>query len=91
MVNISALNEVASAGWTNMIARGINDSGQIVGEGFMNGVYQGFLLSGADDRGFFQSYVEVPLPIPEPETYAMLLAGLGLLGFMAHRRKESAV
>ena len=29
--------------------------------------------------------------IPEPETYAMLLAGLGLLGFMARRRKESNV
>jgi hypothetical protein len=28
-------------------------------------------------------------PIPEPETYAMLLAGLGLLGFMA-RRKNNA-
>lgn len=25
--------------------------------------------------------------IPEPETYAMLLAGLGLLGFAARRRK----
>lgn len=25
-------------------------------------------------------------PIPEPETYAMLLAGLGLLGFMARRK-----
>ncbi|MBL8500478.1 MAG: FxDxF family PEP-CTERM protein [Nitrosomonas sp.] len=30
-------------------------------------------------------------PVPEPETYAMLLAGLGLLGFMARRRKESAM
>lgn len=30
-------------------------------------------------------------PVPEPEAYAMLLAGLGLLGFMARRRKESAV
>ncbi len=27
-------------------------------------------------------------PIPEPETYAMLLTGLGLLGFVAHRRKR---
>lgn len=26
-------------------------------------------------------------PVPEPETYAMLLAGLGLLGFVAHRRR----
>ena len=32
-----------------------------------------------------------PPPVPEPETYVMLLAGLGLLGFMARRRKESAV
>lgn len=29
-------------------------------------------------------------PIPEPETYAMLLAGLGLLGFVARRRKAMA-
>ena len=27
--------------------------------------------------------------IPEPETYAMMLAGLGLLGFIARRRKQS--
>jgi hypothetical protein len=28
--------------------------------------------------------------IPEPESYAMLLAGLGLLGFVARRRKQKA-
>lgn len=28
-------------------------------------------------------------PIPEPETYAMMLAGLGLLGFMARRKKST--
>ncbi|MDP2822298.1 MAG: PEP-CTERM sorting domain-containing protein [Sulfuritalea sp.] len=32
--------------------------------------------------GFFAS-----APIPEPETYAMLLAGLGLLGLIARRRR----
>ena len=29
-------------------------------------------------------------PVPEPETYAMLLAGLGLLGFIGRRRKLKA-
>lgn len=27
-------------------------------------------------------------PIPEPETYAMLLAGLGLIGAMARRKQR---
>lgn len=27
--------------------------------------------------------------VPEPETYAMLLAGLGLIGFSARRRKAN--
>ncbi|GJI95452.1 hypothetical protein RugamoR57_21700 [Duganella caerulea] len=36
-----------------------------------------------DVRGFIT-------PVPEPETYAMLLAGLGVVGFMARRRKQAA-
>jgi hypothetical protein len=29
-------------------------------------------------------------PVPEPETYGMMLAGLGVLGFLARRRKAAA-
>jgi hypothetical protein len=28
-------------------------------------------------------------PVPEPETYAMMLAGLGLMGFVTRRRKSN--
>lgn len=31
----------------------------------------------------------VTTPIPEPEAYAMMLAGLGLLGFMTRRKKPA--
>jgi hypothetical protein len=35
--------------------------------------------------------VNATAPIPEPETYAMMLAGLGLLGVVARRRKQKSV
>ena len=41
----------------------------------------------------FTSGVDIPVaavPVPEPETYVMLLGGLGCLGFVARRRTKSA-
>ncbi len=38
-------------------------------------------------NGNFHLSEFVVSPVPEPETYTMLLAGLGLLGFLVHRRK----
>ncbi|GJI94559.1 hypothetical protein RugamoR57_12770 [Duganella caerulea] len=34
------------------------------------------------------TYTYTAAPVPEPETYAMLLAGLGLMGVVARRRKS---
>lgn len=41
-----------------------------------------------DNRGGVSLNVSA---VPEPETYAMLLAGLGMLGFTTRRRKNRAV
>ncbi|WP_229413379.1 PEP-CTERM sorting domain-containing protein [Massilia violaceinigra] len=39
-------------------------------------------------RDLSKTAFDVPTtPVPEPENYAMLLAGLGLIGFMSRRRK----
>lgn len=43
---------------------------------------------GSDDCS--AKYTPIITAIPEPETYVMLLAGLGLLGFMARRRMNNA-
>ena len=39
------------------------------------------------DGGYSAKYTPIVTAVPEPETYAMLLAGLGLIGFSARRRK----
>jgi hypothetical protein len=36
--------------------------------------------------GASESFVNIPTPVPEPETYVMLLAGLGLVGWAVRRR-----
>ena len=33
---------------------------------------------------------DVTTPVPEPETYALVLAGLGAVGFTARRRRKAA-
>lgn len=41
-------------------------------------------------RGYAQDVV-VFTAVPEPETYAMMLVGLGLLGFSARRKRQQAI
>jgi hypothetical protein len=55
--------------------------------------YVGFEdLFGGGDRDYNDhqfSFTNVSNPVPEPETYALMLAGLGLMGFVARRRKAA--
>ena len=46
-------------------------------------------VDGAIDDRIWNGNIHYSLSaVPEPETYAMMLAGLGLLGFAARRRKQ---
>ena len=53
--------------------------GSHVGAGYAN----------AAGRGASYGITSVTAPIPEPEIYAMMLAGLGLMGFVARRRRRN--
>jgi hypothetical protein len=43
----------------------------------------------SDQAASFGGAVAMAAPVPEPETYGMMLAGLGVLGFLARRRKST--
>lgn len=55
----------------------------------LNGVGDYFIhIAGvATGAGTYNGTVSLVSPVPEPETYGMLLAGLGMIGFVARRRK----
>lgn len=40
--------------------------------------------------GSYAGVLNIANPVPEPETYAMFLAGLGLMGFTARRKSKQA-
>jgi probable HAF family extracellular repeat protein len=63
------------AGWILLDAAGINDNGWITGTAYnaMTDQMRGYLLSMSS--------------MPEPETYALMLAGLGVLANVVRRRK----
>jgi hypothetical protein len=45
MRDLNGLLDTSGAGWHLHIADGINNSGQIVGKGILNGSWHGFLLT----------------------------------------------
>ncbi len=70
LVDLNSLLPPGS-GWVLGQATGINDSGQIVGEGIINGQTHGFLLSPSAQPS-----------VPEPGTLALLVTAFsGLLAY----------
>ncbi|MBL8501479.1 MAG: PEPxxWA-CTERM sorting domain-containing protein [Nitrosomonas sp.] len=80
ITDLSLLAPVVEAGWSELSAVGINNRGQIIGWGHLEGA------PGGGSRAFLLSPI---VAVPEPATYAMLLTGLGLLGFVLRRRQRT--
>src|SRR5690606_15664255 len=92
LTDLNLLDVVVAGGWKNLHVIDINKHGQIVGVGTVgDNLQQAFLLSYTPDTVFTPEPIFIPPLIPEPQTYLMLLAGLGILGFTAWRNKKNAV
>ena len=92
IVNKGSFQNLQGEYWTSM-----RDT-EVFGEGFSYdfvqtfGVETGFQLSSQEGNGYRALAVrsgDVMAAVPEPETYAMLLAGLALVGAIARRRQTS--
>jgi probable HAF family extracellular repeat protein len=72
----------ANSGWTLLTAFDINNQGQIVGTGVVNGQEQDFLLTPTNGTD--------PQPVPEPSTTLATLAlgAFGALKMLKHKRKQ---
>lgn len=83
-VAIYKITDPANASFVDMIVT----DGDVAPEGLKAFTIGGIsYLAIANEVSNTTSLYQLTTAVPEPETYAMLLAGLGLVGFMAKRRK----
>ncbi len=69
----SLLYPAAASHWNGLTPVAINNAGQIVGTGSYNGHLRSFIAT----------------PVPEPSALMLMLAGLGLVGWAAGRRRAA--
>lgn len=85
---LDTVSNVTVSGVTGLVFSGLSFVGGAV-PGSYSLKIAGHQIS-ASDPGSYGGTVTAVTTVPEPETYAMLLAGLGLMGFSARRRKNNA-
>ena len=75
---VTDLNDLIDplSGWLLVEGTGINNKGQITGYGILNNEARGFVLTALTVAG-----------VPEPASWAMLIAGFGLTGSSLRRRR----
>lgn len=88
-LNQSQLNYIAYGDCTPAALMPRNGSGTKCMTGWNGYDTAGNLVPGGTMMGTLPNSQTITAAVPEPETYAMLLAGLGLMGAVARRRKTS--